>query len=290
MQEREPQYFKFVTALIDSGKWATMTPAARALYPVLLRFSDRHYREVWPGTQTLLKLTGFKQKASLRKARQELVELGLVTVAPGGGRKNSRYHFHFDWVTAAPRSGTQESPGAGRPVTPAGGTPPLGEGGDSTPPYNQIHISINNHADSGGAQAESLKDGGKQAGKEPSGLALLRERFGADSVRLALSECRLAGLPASAENVQKILYRGERPQGESWADVEEFLASRISPGSLEMIRESLLEERDGVLVFRDSLPEYLKQLLRHFDHKLFFEPRSATSRRDFWRPAAPGGL
>ena len=280
-QDKEHQYFKFVSALIDSGIWAGMSAAARALYPVLLRFSDRHYKEVWPGTQALLKLTGFKQKASLRKARQELVGLGLITLAQGSGRKNTRYHFHFDWVTGGPPSGVSARPAEGTECVPGGALGTAAGVVPGTPRYNQIHISINNTQN---PEAQNRASGKFEAGT-PAELAGLKARHGHEAVRLALSECELSGLPPSAGNIQKILYRGDAPQGESWSDVEEFLASRISPGSLKMIRESLIEERDGVLVFQDSLPEYLKQLLRRFDHRLFFEPMPATSRREFWRTA-----
>ena len=276
MQDKEPQYFKFVSALIDRGIWAGMSAAARSLYPVLLRFSDRHYKEVWPGTQKLLKLTGFKQKASLRKARQELVDLGLITLARGSGRSNTRYYFHFDWVSGEPPSGTQGRPSREASPAPRGVLGTATGGVPETPQYNQIHISINNTQN---------REGGANEAELPTELSALKERFGRQAVALALSECELSGLPPSRPNVQKILYRGDTPHGESWSDVEEFLASRISPGSLKMIRESLIEERDGVLVFQDNLPEYLKQLLRRFDHRLFFEPMTTTSRREFWRVA-----
>jgi len=44
-------YFIFVCELIDAGIWAEMSPAARTLYPVLLRFSDRNFSPVYPGSK-----------------------------------------------------------------------------------------------------------------------------------------------------------------------------------------------------------------------------------------------
>ncbi|MBE7440685.1 MAG: helix-turn-helix domain-containing protein [Spirochaetales bacterium] len=136
-------YAKLVTALFDSGLWARMSAAARALYPALLRFSDGQFKPVFPGTTVLLKLTGFKQKSTLRKAREELVELGLITVSRGNGRKNSYYHFRMDWAcspeghAAAPQGGVSAPRrGAGGP---AAGALRVGQ------PYNHVHISITNN-------------------------------------------------------------------------------------------------------------------------------------------------
>ena len=95
MSAGELQYFKFITDVIRSGTWARLSSAARALYPVLLSFTDRHFSPVYPGSNRLLELTGFKQKSSLRKAREELQEAGLILVKKGSGRTNSTYHFIF---------------------------------------------------------------------------------------------------------------------------------------------------------------------------------------------------
>ena len=109
MKAHELPFFKVVTPLIDSGVWGRMSAAARTLYPVLLRFSDGSFKPVYPGSRLLLKLTGFKQKSSIRKARNELIELGLVSVTTGSGRKNTCYHFRFDALTA-PGVATQYTP------------------------------------------------------------------------------------------------------------------------------------------------------------------------------------
>lgn len=270
---KELHYFKFVSALIDSGLWAQMSGAARALYPVLLRFSDRNYCHVWPGTQKLLKLTGFKQKASLRKARQELIDLGLVSVTRGTGRQNTVYHFRFEWVTERPPSGSSSGPAGDYASTPQREGRAGLEGVPATPQYNQIHISINN--------TQSTETG---EANENENWTMLTKQFGERAVELARSECKLGGIEPSEASVRKILYRGESQQRESWTDVQEFLANRISPGSLKLIQDALIEQRDGILVFQNEMPEYLKQLLRRFDLRLYFEPAS-NSRLDFWRKA-----
>lgn len=280
---QEMPFFKFTSALIDSGIWAQLSPAARTLYPVLLRFSDRHYKPVYPGSQLLLKLTGFKQKSSLRKARKELVDMRLVSITSGTGRRNTLYHFRFDWGdTLAPPSGLQKAPAGERKEALGGAAgPPGGESGD-TPPYNQIHISINNHV-----QDERVGE------EEKKKQEFLTRRFGGQAVELALSECRLAGLPTDTKNLEQILYRGE-PQV-SWSDVRKNLAQKISRASFQSICDAFRTEQDGVLFFVDCLPEYLKLLLRQLHPNVFFEPREETdspeceqmasegSRQQFWK-------
>ena len=264
---KEMQYLKFVVALIDSGIWARMTPAARALYPVLLRFSDGHYKPVYPGTKRLLELTGFRQKASLRKARRELEDLRLISASRGSGTRNTLYRFHFEGVggaTESPRGATGD-PAPGHPDAIGGpGMDPRGAHG-MTPPYNQIQISINHHV-------------------PDSGIEGLRVRFGDEMLRAAESECRLAGRDATAGNLEKILYQHSAPHGASWADVESYLGPRVSPGSLSMIKNSFKEHQNGVFVFRDDLPEHLRELLANVCGNVFFEPDLLTqNRRDYWR-------
>ena len=109
-------FFKFATGIIESGLWAKMSATARTLYPVLLRFSDRNFKYVYPGAQCLMQLTGFKSKASLKRARKELVALGLISVQTGVGRRNTRYFFHFE--TICPPEGYSSIPLGGKNIPP----------------------------------------------------------------------------------------------------------------------------------------------------------------------------
>ncbi len=100
MEEKESQnflFFKFMHDIIESGVWAKLSASGRTLYPVLCKFTDETFKMVWPGTDTLLKLTGFKTKKSLQEARRDLVKHGLISYAPGNGRSSTRYHFRFDY-------------------------------------------------------------------------------------------------------------------------------------------------------------------------------------------------
>lgn len=253
MQGQDLPYFKFVSALIDQGIWARMSAAARTLYPVLLRFSDRHFKPVWPGTKVLLELTGFKQKASIRKARQELVKLGLIAMTPGTGDQRTFYHFRFDWGdTEIPRGGARANPAAGQADAPGRGGAATGGGVREEPPYNKIHISIINNVP------------GRQE------LLPLEKRFGTDTVRSAVQLCAQEGLDVTPANVEKILYR-DRPGPEgSFSALEAELSRIVAPGSVEEIRRAYAGSRDGRPVFSDDLPDYLKALVEHISNGVTF--------------------
>lgn len=282
-------YFKFISEIIDSGLWARMSPAARALYPALLRFSDRNFKPVFPGTRLLLKLTGFKQKASLRRARQELETLGLISMTSGSGRTNTCYHFRFD----ALQGDSHMSPGESSPAPLGARKRPLR--GDATaaggavpddPGYNQIHININNNVPT--PTGPSAAAGRSESDRQRMGV--LERRFGREMVDLAISECELAGIPASPEQLEDILFQ-DRPKARiTWADAERALQDKISPGSLEIIRRAFLAERDGLLIFADHVPGHLRMLLERVCGDVFFEPEAAgagsSTRREFWQAAA----
>lgn len=142
--EYNHSFFKFMADLIESGTWANLSPAARALYPVLCKFSDESFKTAWPGTDELLRLTGFKSKKSLQEARRDLQKAGLLDVIPGTGRTTTRYHFRFDYKnskvnlehyreTVHSRRGRSGHPPGDSANSTLGGT---------HPPPNQIHINI----------------------------------------------------------------------------------------------------------------------------------------------------
>lgn len=97
MAEQNHTFFKFMNDLIDSGLWAKLSSTAKTLYPVLCRFTNESFSGVWPGTDKLLELTGFKHKKSLQDAKKELSKNGLIHVVPGSGRTPSHYYFRFDY-------------------------------------------------------------------------------------------------------------------------------------------------------------------------------------------------
>lgn len=138
-------YLAMMSDILDSGAWAKLGPAAKALYPVLCKFSNHTFKPVWPGTDELLRLTGFKTKKSLQEAKRELINKGLLDVVPGSGRKSSHYYFRFEYPGSRvdiekhrearlSRRGIAEYPAGGSGHTPEGG-------GVVSPNHINIHIN-----------------------------------------------------------------------------------------------------------------------------------------------------
>ncbi|MDH5657106.1 MAG: helix-turn-helix domain-containing protein [Spirochaetia bacterium] len=280
MSDQNLAFFKFVSPLIDTGIWAQMSSAARTLYPVLLRFSDGNFKPVYPGGKVLLKLTGFKQKSTLRKARNELVDLGLISISTGTGRKNTYYHFRFDTLSSVPAppsgAGLGHAERSGSAIQPS--LLPSSRGLSEDPPYNKIQISINNNVQ---RPAEE-----KSMDTEKLSRTALKKQFGEHEFNLALSECRMTGIPETHESLEKILYRSRALRGTTWSQIEEHLSQKISSGSLQMIKNSFLGEKNGAFFISDSLPEYLKELLKREYTGILFEPDGIkTERQKFWHEA-----
>lgn len=138
-------YFSIMSDILDSGTWARLGPAAKALYPVLCKFSNHTFKPVWPGTDALLKLTGFKTKKSLQEAKRELVEAGLLHIIPGTGRTPSYYYFRFDYPgSKVDINGHRDSRISPRGVEddPTGGYQQAPQRGSAASP-NHINIHIN---------------------------------------------------------------------------------------------------------------------------------------------------
>ena len=251
MSAENQQYFKFISNIIRSGLWAELSQGARVLYPVLLSFSDKDFKPVYPGTKTLLKLTGFKQKSSLSRARQELLNKGLITFSIGTGRENTYYQFR------APVGAGQKAPtGASNTAS-----------GDSfaAPQYNQIHISIDNNP-----IKENLYNNDLQHKEK---MDFLKRRFGEVNVQLAKSECALGKITPSIPNIEKILYQKKKRKVVQWAKIKRELALKISAVSLDLICRAYLYEKDQLFVFQDILPDHLKTLLEQMCNNIFFEPK-----------------
>lgn len=145
MNDFNHTFSKFMSDIIESGVWARLSPASRTLYPVLLKYSDEYFKEVWPGTEELLRLTGFKTKKSLQEARKELRNMGLIDIVYGTGKSSSRYYFRFDYdksrIDLSAYRDTVISR-KGLPKYPPEGHHPTAQGDTKTSP-NQIHIHIN---------------------------------------------------------------------------------------------------------------------------------------------------
>ncbi len=195
-------YLAIMSDILDSGTWAQLGPAAKALYPVLCKFSSHTFKPVWPGTDELLRLTGFKTKKSLQEAKRELVQMGLIHVVAGTGRTPSHYYFRFDYrgsrvdieahrAQAALRRGIQESPPVAYADTPQRGV-------EVSPNHINIHINKltqttnnNNNPDLSSLLNEFFGSGQKRGDYKERLVQEMLEKYGSlevgEAVRIAIS-------------------------------------------------------------------------------------------------------
>jgi hypothetical protein len=145
LETNKQQFIKFMTDIIDSGVWASLSPAAKTLYPVLLKFSDQYFKDVWPSTSLLLKLTGFRSKKTLISAKRELASAGLLYFKSGTGRTNSKYIFSFNYEGSkiTPQRSNSSTPSSEQSDTPEVGDRLIQRGKPVNP--NQINITITNN-------------------------------------------------------------------------------------------------------------------------------------------------
>ena len=142
-------------------------------------------------------------------------------------------------------------------------------GGESTPLYNKINISINHQVPEQKQNIVSQKK-----------MKSLLDQYGRKKIDLAISECKLAGLETEPNNLQKILKRHQVGSQENAPNIpfsdsqslQNYLSGKISLTSVQLIDHALIDENNGVLVFQSTLPVYLKSLLERLCSKVIFEP------------------
>ncbi len=242
-------YLAIMSDILDSGTWAKLGPAAKALYPVLCKFSNHSFKPVWPGTDILLKLTGFKTKKSLQDAKRELVEAGLIHVVPGTGRTPSYYYFRFDYPgskvdieshrdTKIHPRGIKNHPSAGDTGSP--------EGVASIPP-NHINIHINkltqttnnNNGDLWSLLNEFFGSDRKRGDFREHLVQEMLEKYGSlevgEAVRIAISK----GKDGDIRYLEGILKNRESKQSGTSAGNEEFSFANL-PAELKIWQGHLI--------------------------------------------------
>ncbi len=270
------QYIKFMSDIIDSGLWGKLSPAAKTLYPVLLKFSDQNFKHVWPSTDTLLKLTGFKTKKSIMLGKKELIKEGLLHYKPGSGRTNSTYYFSFNyegskitpqWNNLAPLTEVKHSPSEGASLPHQSIT--------SLPP-NNLNITINNNNNS--------KPEVNQVSYE-----ILLDTYGVDVVESAFQIAKEKGLESNlsyfsgiCKNIsnKKIDTKHERDNAQhvidSWKNFIDWSRSHLTKSSAEVL-ESISVDVDGQSIFiKQVLSEFLKQIILKYFKEQVFPPLFVT--------------
>lgn len=272
VSDQRHSYIRLMTDIIDSGLWADLSHAAKTLYVVLLKFSDYNFKPVWPNTETLLRLTGFKTKKSIVLAKKELTRSGLLYHVPGGGRTATKYHFSFHYpgsrITplgdkAIPLSGFESD-------TPAGSPESFARGPGVSPNHINITISNTNNPD------PNLKS----SGKEENGLDGLVKTFGSEIALAAYqkaSQLRLESDWAYMRGLCKELILQTKdvpnikqetapfgPHPASWLGFLTWASKELTQSSWEILEKCQVQMDGKVLVIATPLQGFLRQIVHMY--------------------------
>ncbi|PJZ52892.1 helix-turn-helix domain-containing protein [Leptospira adleri] len=270
MGEHYP-YIKFFADIIDSGVWAGLSSAAKTLYLVLLKFSNQHFKPVWPSTEMLLKLTGFKTKKSIIQGKRDLIQAGLLQVTPGTGHTSSRYYFCFNYA------GSKIPPQGYNSGYLGGGESEIFEGskkgsqGSAEGAPNHINITITNN--------QNQEPGKKNT---PLSLSLLEEKYGTSILSEALGIAKLRGMEGNlryvqgicknlmgTENVAPMPEFNQPPSGMSekeatWKGFLTWSRERLTRSSIEILEQIRVEPDGRTICVLDSVPESLRMIIAKY--------------------------
>lgn len=90
MEGQDKNFTKLFHVVVDSGAWATLRPAARTVYVVLLRHLDDVIRNCWPSNDVIANKAGIHPR-SVSKATEELQKRGLLKK----WRKDRKNFYHL---------------------------------------------------------------------------------------------------------------------------------------------------------------------------------------------------
>lgn len=131
----EGRWFRVFCSLVDSGAWARLSDAGKAVYVVLAKHCGPQW-VAWPSGPTIAHLAGVSERQVWR-ATKELEGEGLISRRAGGGRKSTLYQLHDlpqtpslpfpvrEKSAVTPVSVQPCHPRHGSPVTPVRGTRPV---------------------------------------------------------------------------------------------------------------------------------------------------------------------
>jgi fido (protein-threonine AMPylation protein) len=275
------QYVKFMVDIIESGVWSRLSSGAKTLYPVLLKFSDQNFKQVWPSTNTLMKLTGFKTKKSIQDAKKDLIQAGLLQIKIGKGHSNSVYYFTFNyegsriiprWDKNIPREGIQKYPSEEEKHNSQGTT--------SVSP-NHINITITNN------QNQEPTRTNLEIPKEFSKFEELKNNYG-DKIYMKSFEIakeknlenNYAYLRAICKNLfeQESIKAKEKESAGSWRAFLVWSQKHLTSSSYQILKDIEVEIEDGKLIINGHLSDFLKQIVQKYfsDNnpalELFFVP------------------
>lgn len=257
--------------IIDSGVWAELSAGARALYPVLLKFSDQNFKHVWPSTTTLMKLTGFKTKKSIIDAKRDLINAGLIQVKTGTGHSNSVYYFCFNY------KGSKIQPLWDKNIHPSDikkETPELKNSsaqGATKKDSNQINITItNNNQSHNHSKRKSSKE------KNKSDIKEILELFGHEIFSYAYSIALKEGMENNYEYIKSLckkrvqsLHSTKINQNfdyvqSNWTDFLLWASKKLSKSSYTLLSNINPKFNGEIIYIEENVPEILKQIIQKY--------------------------
>ncbi|TGK54598.1 helix-turn-helix domain-containing protein [Leptospira kanakyensis] len=269
-----------MTDIIDSGVWAELSHAAKTLYPVLLKFSDYNFKPVWPNTETLMRLTGFKTKKSIVSAKKELTHAGLLYQVPGSGRTSTRYHFsfHYEGSRITPLGDTNRLPRDSE-MGSSEGSKPVGKGGaDGTPNHINITISNTNNVPA----PPSASEMGKEK-EEKKAFETLVELFGPEIALEAYKKAVSLHMESNTNYIQSLcreLVSSQRqevlkteqkyPMEElvshpaSWAGFLSWASKELTQSSWNQLDRIQVQTDGNVIIVTSPLQGHLRQIVQMY--------------------------
>jgi hypothetical protein len=276
-------YIRIMSDIFESGIWAKLSSASKTLYPVLLKFSDYNFKPVWPNTETLLRLTGFKTKKSIVEAKRDLEKNGLIHSISGSGRKSTHFYFRFDYPgSKITPLGDTNIPARRSQEYPSGGTENLlGRGMDGNP--NHINITIHNNQNKETKkekkhESEIYKK--EKQGKTGFSLETVLEDFGPDVFHYAYREAEKRGLKENLpyiktvcrnriETLQKSIKNeqftaNEEGYSPSWKGFLEWVEYKLTPSSSREFRKMEVSLDGSLLYIHSPVTAMQKNIMESF--------------------------
>lgn len=278
MNEYHP-YIRLMTDIIDSGVWANLSSAAKTLYPVLLKFSDKTFKPVWPNTETLMRLTGFKTKKSIVHAKKELTQAGLLFQVPGNGRTSTKYYFSFNYEgSKITPLGVQNIPLSGVGMGASGGEGSAdGRGGNVSPNHINITISNTNQWD------KPEVPGKNQEEKTQGFLEQLIAIFGTEVAFQAYSHAQTIQMENNFEylkgSCKKIIAEKTKevlefkqvnevdpslPHPASWLGFLDWASHQLSPSTWQDLEKLKINVDGKVLIVQSKVSGFSRQIIQKY--------------------------
>lgn len=283
MSDQRHPYIRLMTDIIDSGVWAGLSHAAKTLYPVLLKFSDYNFKPVWPNTETLMRLTGFKTKKSIVTAKKELTRAGLLYQVPGSGRTSTRYHFsfHYEGSKITPLGDTQIHPRGIESGIPEGSNSVTKGGSDGTPNHINITISNTNHVPAANGKEMGEVAGATKEGKKD--FESLVDLFGPEIALEAYRKAVSLHMESNVSYVQTLCrelvslqrkdmlktehFQGKEsflPHSASWAGFLSWASKELTESSFRQLEKIQVETDGNVIIVTSPVLGHLRQIIQMY--------------------------